>query len=379
MSSIPWVEKYRPRALDEVAHHKEIVQALQNAVSTDRLPHLLLYGPPGTGKTSVALALCRELWSPANFSRRVLELNSSDERGISVVRDKIKHFASLAIGDSAPVTTASFFTTSKTAKVGVTSEKVEKQYPNPPYKIIILDEADTMTSDAQSALRRIIEAHSKVTRFILICNYVTRIIEPLASRCAKFRFQPLPPIQMKERLRFIADQEGCVFKGADMDSDQVEKERELVFDAILDLSHGDMRRAVTALQSAHTLTGMGAFGPIELENIEEMAGVPPNSIILDLVKSLRSNSFQTMETSAQNIIAEGYPVPSIISMLFDCVVKDMVLSDLSKAEICIKIAESDKHLVDGANELLQLMSVCCLAMQCYARDASSSETAAGVC
>jgi replication factor C subunit 2/4 len=153
---VRWVEKYRPRALDEVAHHKEIVQALQNAVSTDRLPHLLLYGPPGTGKTSVALALCRELWSPANFSRRVLELNSSDERGISVVRDKIKHFASLAIGDSAPVTTASFFTTSKTAQVGVTPEKIEKQYPNPPYKIIILDEADTMTSDAQSALRRII-------------------------------------------------------------------------------------------------------------------------------------------------------------------------------------------------------------------------------
>lgn len=152
-----WVEKYRPRALDEVAHHKEIVQALQNAVSTDRLPHLLLYGPPGTGKTSVALALCRELWSPANFSRRVLELNSSDERGISVVRDKIKHFASLAVGDSTAVTAESFYPTSRTAKVGVpTTEKIEKQYPNPPYKIIILDEADTMTSDAQSALRRII-------------------------------------------------------------------------------------------------------------------------------------------------------------------------------------------------------------------------------
>ncbi len=105
--------------------------------------------PPG--KTSVALALCRELWSPANFSRRVLELNSSDERGISVVRDKIKHFAGLAVGDSTAAASESFFSTSVATK-----EVQEKQYPNPPYKIIILDEADTMTSDAQSALRRII-------------------------------------------------------------------------------------------------------------------------------------------------------------------------------------------------------------------------------
>lgn len=105
-----------------------------------------------------------------------------------------------------------------------------------------------------------------------------------------------------------------------------------------------------------------------------MAGVPPNSIILDLVKSLQSNSFHTMETSAQSIIAEGYPVPSIVSMLFDCVVKETALSDLSKAEICIKIAESDKNLVDGSNELLQLMSVCSLAMQCYARDSVQAKS-----
>jgi hypothetical protein len=110
-----------------------------------------------------------------------------------------------------------------------------------------------------------------------------------------------------------------------------------------------------------------------------MAGVPPNSVILDLVKSLQSNSFQTMESYVQNIIAEGYPVPSIISMLFDYVIKDQTVSDLSKAELCIKIAETDKNLVDGANELLQLMNVCCLAMQCFARDAGSSGTTAGVC
>lgn len=230
MSATPWVEKYRPKNLQEVSHQSEVVSTLQNAVETNRLPHLLLYGPPGTGKTSVALALCKTLWHPSQLSRRVLELNASDERGISVVRDKIKHFASLAVGNAvssnpvaaahakklffankaekaatgttwmstnadandASTTTSSTTAAASTAAAAAASTQpedveMEPYYPNPPFKIIILDEADTVTPDAQAALRRVIEAHSKITRFILICNYVTRIIEPLASRCAKFR------------------------------------------------------------------------------------------------------------------------------------------------------------------------------------------------
>ena len=153
IAATPWVEKYRPKNLTDVAHQSEVVSTLQNAVETNRLPHLLFYGPPGTGKTSVALALCRTLWHPSQLKRRVLELNASDERGISVVRDKIKHFAALAVGDPTKAAGSAYF--GKSAEQAQLEEEM-KQYPNPPFKIIILDEADTVTPDAQAALRRII-------------------------------------------------------------------------------------------------------------------------------------------------------------------------------------------------------------------------------
>jgi replication factor C subunit 2/4 len=177
----PWVELYRPKSLQDVSHQSEVVATLQNAVETGRMPHLLFYGPPGSGKvcyvlaaliydllfearphsssfpqTSVALALCRQLWHPSDWKRRVLELNASDERGISVVREKIKNFASLAVGKPQE---ASFF--SKKKKDEDSMDVEEKKYPNPPFKIIILDEADTVTPDAQAALRRIIVSEGR--------------------------------------------------------------------------------------------------------------------------------------------------------------------------------------------------------------------------
>ena len=161
-SATPWVERYRPKSLEDVAHQTEVVATLQNAVQTGRLPHLLFYGPPGSGKTSVALALCRQLWHPSQWRRRVLELNASDERGISVVRDKIKHFASLAVGQ--PVSSSSKKNFFGGAQTETKEAEDEKEYPNPPFKIIILDEADTVTPDAQAALRRII-VRRKMLRF----------------------------------------------------------------------------------------------------------------------------------------------------------------------------------------------------------------------
>lgn len=373
-AATPWVERYRPESLSDVSHQTEIVSTLQNAVETNRLPHLLFYGPPGTGKTSVALALCRQLWHPSQLRRRVLELNASDERGISVVRNKIKHFAGLAVGSSSGAG-AGFFQKkdgNHSQQEGATSKK----YPNPPFKIVILDEADTVTPDAQAALRRIIEAHSKITRFVLICNYVTRIIEPLASRCAKFRFQPLPPASMKERLRFIARSEQCRFSTSP--DNQAEKE-DGVIDEILALSQGDMRRAVTTLQSAHTLSGasnnIDSEGRvIEKESIAEMAGLPPKTIITSLLSTLRANSFDQMETAVLDIIAEGYSAQDVLKALSKEIISMENLDDLGKARISIRIAEADKNLVDGADEVLQLLNVCSLAVRCLSNRSDSKET-----
>lgn len=365
------MEKYRPKSLTDVSHQTEIISTLTNAVETNRLPHLLFYGPPGTGKTSVALALCRQLYDPSQIKRRVLELNASDERGISVVRDKIKHFASLAIGSSNVGTAGSKknFFGKQSSSGGNDDDKMDedaedappvKKYPNPPFKIIILDEADTVTRDAQAALRRVIEAYSKVTRFVLICNYVTRIIEPLASRCAKFRFAPLPVSSMKARITHIASAEGCHF------DDGAEEE---VVNEILELSGGDMRRAVTTLQSAHSLSGGRDGDAIKKESIAEMAGLPPPSLIRGLIDTLRTKKFDDVRKFVQDrIVLEGYSAEHVLSaMMADIIVLDDV-SDEAKAKIAVKVAQSDKNLVDGSDETLQLLSVCSIALEQFKKN-----------
>ena len=210
----------RPKNVDEVSHQGEVVDSLRKAIEQKNLPHLIFYGPPGTGKTSTILACARELFGK-DYKSRVMELNASDERGINVVRTKIKGFAQVAVS-------------SQTERNGADAP--------PPYKLIVLDEADSMTTDAQSALRRMMETHSKVTRFCIICNYISRLIPPIASRCAKFRFKPLPAEAMRERLEFIATSESVSIPP----------------DALIELmrvSEGDMRRAIQMLQSLHQLHG----------------------------------------------------------------------------------------------------------------------------
>ncbi|KAH7877633.1 P-loop containing nucleoside triphosphate hydrolase protein [Lentinula edodes] len=335
----PWVEKYRPKTIDDVSAQDHTVAVLRKTLSSTNLPHMLFYGPPGTGKTSTILALARQLFGPDNFRNRVLELNASDERGISIVRDKIKNFAR------------------QTPRAQAISSD-GKEYPCPPYKIIILDEADSMTQDAQGALRRIMETYARITRFCLVCNYVTRIIEPLASRCSKFRFTPLDHSASSYRLAHIASEEKIQINDP-------------VLEALIYTSAGDLRRAITYLQSAHRLSS-STQPPTQItpQDIQEIAGVVPDSVMRDFVMSLGIEMDTDMQVDAvgkpafdrirgkvREIIREGYSASQILSQIHDTVVSHPTLNAKQKSNCALIFAEADKALCDGADEELWILEV----------------------
>lgn len=282
-----------------------------------QLPHMLFYGPPGTGKTSTILALAKELYGPQLFKTRVLELNASDERGISIVREKVKDFARMQLSNPPP--------------------GYDEKYPCPPYKIIILDEADSMTQDAQSALRRTMETYSKITRFCLICNYVTRIIDPLASRCSKFRFKPLDQGNAKKRLEEIAENEGVRLEAGAVET-------------LIKCSEGDLRKAITFLQSAARLVGavkatrakpsgsskkkrqdeeedkadamdIDSAGDaiVTVRSIEEIAGVIPDAVIDGLIKAMQPRSkgvaYEGVSKFVTDMVADGWSAMQVMTQV----------------------------------------------------------------
>jgi len=325
---VPWIEKYRPRSVEDVAYQDEVIAVLKKCIAGADLPNLLFYGPPGTGKTSTILAASRQLFGPELYKDRVLELNASDERGISVVRDKIKKFAQLTAG-------------------GTRSDGK----PTPPFKIIILDEADSMTKDAQSALRRTMEKQTKTTRFCLICNYVSRIIGPITSRCAKFRFKALASDILTSRLKMI-----CEAEKVSIEEDAI--------DALLHASEGDMRRAIMYLQSASRLCGAGAGENGEAEGgvitqavVLNIAGVVPVDVVDKVIATCSSDSYEELDKVIKNVILEGYAASQVLSQMFDRLVSMDTLSDKQKAVIFEKMAVTDKCLMDGADEYLQLMAL----------------------
>ncbi|CAK5277472.1 unnamed protein product [Mycena citricolor] len=338
----PWVEKYRPKTIDDVSAQEHTVAVLRKTLSSTNLPHMLFYGPPGTGKTSTILALARQLFGPDNFKNRVLELNASDERGISIVRDKIKNFARQTPRAQA-----------------VASDG--KEYPCPPYKIIILDEADSMTQDAQGALRRIMETYARITRFCLVCNYVTRIIEPLASRCSKFRFTPLDSSSSSSRLVHIADTEHVQVDGA-------------VIEALISTSSGDLRRAITYLQSASRLaTSTVPPTPITATDIQEIAGVVPDAVInsfatvlgidvgedrMEVDEATKSQrGFDAIQKKVKELMRQGYSAAQTLNQLHDLIVPHPTMRPRQKSKCALAIAEADKALCDGADEELWILEV----------------------
>ena len=300
---------------------------------------MLFYGPPGTGKTSTILALAKELYGPEMLRSRVLELNASDERGISIVREKVKDFARMQLTNPP-------------------GGSYRDRYPCPPFKIIILDEADSMTQDAQSALRRTMETYSKITRFCLICNYVTRIIDPLASRCSKFRFKSLDQGNARRRLEDIAAKEKVVLA-------------EGAVDALIRCSEGDLRKAITYLQSAARLVGAGdkaADDEMEVDSegvtvkiVEDIAGVIPDGTMQKLVKAIQppksGSAYEAVAAAVKEMVADGWSATKTMTQLYHIVVYDEMIPDIKKNRIVTVFSEIDKRLVDGASEHLSMLDL----------------------
>lgn len=334
-----WSPHSRPKSLSDVTAQDHTITVLERTLQASNLPHMLFYGPPGTGKTSTILALAKELYGPEFMKQRVLELNASDERGISIVREKVKDFARMQLTNPPP--------------------GYKDRYPCPPFKIIILDEADSMTQDAQSALRRTMETYSKITRFCLICNYVTRIIDPLASRCSKFRFKSLDQVNAKKRLEEIAEKEGVPLEDG-------------AVDALIKCSEGDLRKAITFLQSAARLVGASSTKEdgdnmdvdtktVTVKIVEDIAGVIPDNTINKLVTAIRPRSsgetYQSVAKVVEDMVADGWSAGQVVTQLYSVIVYDETIPDIQKNQIVMVFSEVDKRLVDGADEHLSILDL----------------------
>jgi len=309
MSFEMWAEKYRPKLLKEMMNQKDIVERLESFVKNRNVPHCIFAGPPGTGKTTAALCLAHDLYGDG-YREHLMELNASDERGINVVRETVKTFARIkSIGEI-------------------------------PFKILILDEADNMTGDAQQALRRTMERFTETCRFILIANYSGKIIEPIQSRCAPFRFTYLLKEDQDKYLKGITDKEKVKLQ-----SDGLE--------AIFEVSGGDLRRAVNTLQAAASLGK-----PIDSETVYSVIGrANPADVrgMLDL--AMKGDFIGSRDKLREMILKYGVAGSDIIRQIHIEIFRMRDVPEPWKVRLADVIGEVDFRLVQGSDEEVQLSAL----------------------
>src|SRR5574341_1053352 len=304
-----WTEKYRPRKLEEIVDQKDIITGITNLVRSPDIPHMLFSGPAGVGKTTAALCIAREILGD-EWRKNTLELNASDERGIKMVRERVKEFA---------------------ASVKLT---IDKDFDKP--KIIILDEADEMTQDAQTALRRIIEDSARTTRFIIICNYLSQIIEPIQSRCVVFRFARLPKNDVVEHLKAVCGKEKLKFE---------EKALEQIYES----TGGDLRHSINVMQAA------AGIGSVNTTNVSIAIGISGRSKVGDILRLALAGKFNDARIKLLEL-TQVYGMSEIDFLKYaNQEAYDLKLEN--PGEFAALMAEYDYRLASGAHPEIQLAAL----------------------
>ncbi len=300
-----WTEKYRPQKLSDVVGQRDIVERLSSYVRSKNLPHLMFAGPAGVGKTTSALAMAKEMYGET-WRNNFIELNASEERGIDVVRGKIKEFA-------------------RTAPLGGAD-----------FKIIFLDEADALTQDAQAALRRTMERFSRNCRFVLSCNYSSKIIEPIQSRCAIFRFRPVKAEDIKHHLKIVAKKEGVKIDDA-------------ALDAIVHVGEGDMRKSINSLQVAATIGK-----DVTIDVVYQATGNARPDEVVDMVNTALAGDFSGARAKLDEMmITYGLSGEDIIKQIHRSFY-DLDIPDREKIRLIDRTGEIEFRIVEGSNERIQL-------------------------
>lgn len=304
-----WVEKYRPNNLDDVAGHSVITDRLKMYVDDDEIPHMIFAGPPGTGKTTSAIAFAKEVYGD-NWSSRFTEMNASDERGIDTIRDKVKRIArsNPAGGDT--------------------------------YQIIFLDEADHLTSDAQAALRSMMEQYSDITRFFLSCNYQSRIIEAIQSRCVELRFGRVDDDEVRDVLKKVADREGVSYE-------------DNALEIIVRDARGDIRSAINSLQHS------SIHGEVSMDTVETVIGAVDKELVSEIFDlSVEGNTDEAMHKLDMDLIKQGAN-SELLADVFLEVIKEKEIPAPGRRLIVDKLASTDWRTKQGANPNIQWHSFIC--------------------
>jgi replication factor C subunit 2/4 len=303
-----WVEKYRPTTINSIVSQNDILSSFKNILILKNMPHLLFFGPSGCGKTSTILSLARDLFGKY-FKERVIELNASDERGIKVVREKIKIYAKTAINHKDNI---------------------------PPWKIIILDEADSMTVDSQFALRKIMEDFSDITRFCIICNYHHKIIDPIVSRCTMYRFKPITKVNIKKTILSICNKENLICNNTTLN-------------LIIDISRGDLRKGINLLQKCKNTLNNNITNNI----VNDILGKLDSSLLKKLIHLSIKKEEKLVLKVINYCLNNSYSLLNQLKHLSELILKNKIFTDSQKSHIILKIVDIDQSLINGCNETIQ--------------------------